>query len=237
MNRAEFMRQLERLLQDISENERLEALEYYNNYFEDAGPENEAKVIQELGSPGKVAAIIKADLAGGQEEFGEYTERGYEDARVREDVQVPGEYRNTGRGRRGYRPRKRRNANVILLIILLVFASPILLGVGGGIVGIVFGILGGIIGLLFGIFGIVLAGIVGGAGVLISGIVKCFTSPAMGLVGIGIGSLGIALGFLFLVVLAWMGFKVFPWFIRKISDGVQKISHKVKDRRQGGEQL
>ena len=62
MNRAQFMEQLKKLLSDISEAERLEALEYYENYFDDAGPENEEAVIRELGSPGKVAAIIKADL-------------------------------------------------------------------------------------------------------------------------------------------------------------------------------
>ena len=62
MNRTEFLEQLERLLWDIPESERKEALEYYQDYFEDAGAENEGKVIQELGSPGKVAAIIRADL-------------------------------------------------------------------------------------------------------------------------------------------------------------------------------
>lgn len=62
MDRAQFMKQLERLLSDISEAERQEALAYYNSYFDEAGPENEASVIRELGSPGKVAAIIKADL-------------------------------------------------------------------------------------------------------------------------------------------------------------------------------
>ena len=45
-----------------TESERKAALEYYQDYFEDAGAENEGKVIQELGSPGKVAAIIRADL-------------------------------------------------------------------------------------------------------------------------------------------------------------------------------
>ena len=69
MNRAEFMRQLEHLLRDISESERQEALDYYNSYFDDAGAENESKVIQELGSPGKVAAIIKSDLAGSAKEY------------------------------------------------------------------------------------------------------------------------------------------------------------------------
>ena len=59
MDRAQFMKQLERLLSDISEAEKQEALAYYNSYFDEAGPENEASVIRELGSPGKVAAINK----------------------------------------------------------------------------------------------------------------------------------------------------------------------------------
>ena len=40
MDRAQFMKQLERLLSDISEAERQEALAYYNSYFDEAGPEN-----------------------------------------------------------------------------------------------------------------------------------------------------------------------------------------------------
>ena len=62
MNRAQFMEQLKKLLSDISEEERQEALDYYESYFDDAGEEQEAEVIRELGSPGKVAAIIKEDL-------------------------------------------------------------------------------------------------------------------------------------------------------------------------------
>ena len=49
MDRAQFMKQLERLLSDISEAEKQEALAYYNSYFDEAGPENEASVIRELG--------------------------------------------------------------------------------------------------------------------------------------------------------------------------------------------
>ena len=61
MSRQEFMTQLESLLMGISEEERNEALNYYENYFEDAGQENEAQVIEELGSPEKIAVQIKAD--------------------------------------------------------------------------------------------------------------------------------------------------------------------------------
>ena len=84
MNRTEFLEQLERLLWDIPESERKEALEYYQDYFEDAGAENEGKVIQELGSPGKVAAIIRADLENEGIQYGEYTETGYTDERFQE---------------------------------------------------------------------------------------------------------------------------------------------------------
>ena len=48
MDRAQFMRELEELLADISETERQDALEFYNNYFDDAGIENEAAVIRTL---------------------------------------------------------------------------------------------------------------------------------------------------------------------------------------------
>ena len=63
MDRLEFMNQLESLLRDIPVTEREEALQYYNDYFDEAGPENEARVIRELGSPQKVASTIKDELS------------------------------------------------------------------------------------------------------------------------------------------------------------------------------
>ncbi len=62
MNRAEFMRQLESLLQSIPAAEREEALQYYNDYFDDAGDESEQDVIEALGNPARVAENIKHDL-------------------------------------------------------------------------------------------------------------------------------------------------------------------------------
>ena len=59
MNRVEFMQELERLLSDIAESDRLDAMAYYNDYFDEAGVENEAQVIEALGTPEKVAVIIK----------------------------------------------------------------------------------------------------------------------------------------------------------------------------------
>ena len=58
MNRQEFMNQLEMLLSDISQAERDEALQYYNDYLDDAGIENEESAIRALGSPIQVAACL-----------------------------------------------------------------------------------------------------------------------------------------------------------------------------------
>ena len=62
MNRKVFMERLRECLADISAEEREDALTYYESYFEEAGVENEAQVIEELGSPEKVAENIKRDL-------------------------------------------------------------------------------------------------------------------------------------------------------------------------------
>lgn len=51
MNRAEFMAALEAQLRDITTEERDEALKFYNEYLDEAGPENEAAVLAELGAP------------------------------------------------------------------------------------------------------------------------------------------------------------------------------------------
>ena len=62
MNRMEFMAELESLLQDIPAEERIEAIRYYNNYFDDAGPEMERQILWELGDPSRAAAEVKAGL-------------------------------------------------------------------------------------------------------------------------------------------------------------------------------
>ena len=84
MNRQEFLRQLESLLYAIPANERADALAYYNDYFDEAGIENEQSVIQELGSPQKVAQSIIEDFrSSGYEQTyenttGQYSQNTYQ---------------------------------------------------------------------------------------------------------------------------------------------------------------
>lgn len=89
MSREEYLEQLAYLLQDISDQERDEAIEFYRDYFEEAGEGRDANVIATLGSPEKVAAQIKNGLKEEKDDGGEYTEAGYQDERFREDNKVP----------------------------------------------------------------------------------------------------------------------------------------------------
>ncbi len=59
MTRQEYMQQLAALLAAMPEAERRDALDYYEEYFDAAGPEKEAQTIQELGSPQNVAEKIR----------------------------------------------------------------------------------------------------------------------------------------------------------------------------------
>ena len=263
MNRAQFMEQLKRLLSDISETERDEALDYYESYFDDAGQENEAAVIRELGSPGKVAAIIKADLRESNDSYAQYTEWGYEDTRNTEPGQMPDKYtavstrsksdkhtseneREQGstyqqgstsgsdkasqkqgyesnssqsRRERGYHAEKKKNrTGVILVLILLVFLSPFI--VGG--VGSAFGILIGIAllpFLLVLVLGAVAAALmIGGVACIAAGIGLCTGTVAVGLLTIGVGCIMIAVGVACATLLIWIAGKLIPKLLRKFTD-------------------
>lgn len=281
MNRDEFMRQLARLLSDLPDNERMEAIRYYNDYFDEAGPENESKVIQELGSPGKVAAIIKADLkeASGQEvQNAVSAELSYEDVNgssdsesqqdggqtngrsqqsngwaegqnQQDDGRTNGqsqqnngwtenrEWNSASGWRTGYGEnaaprspvmRKRKSRNWALIIILLVFASPFLVGIGSGI----FGFLVGVLSLFFGVWIALLAGgaglAIGGVGVFIKGVIRLVSAPATGLAGMGLGLIFTGIGLLFLVLFIGFTFKVLPRFCRASVNFVSRLLHRRK---------
>ena len=49
MTRQEFLRALEQDLADVSAEERAEAVRFYGEYFDEAGPEREQALLEELG--------------------------------------------------------------------------------------------------------------------------------------------------------------------------------------------
>lgn len=228
MNRREFMRQLELLLSDISEDERKEALDYYESYFDEAGEGEEASVIRKLGSPGKVAAIIKADLKESSGSAGAYTENGYYDQRTEEPGQMP-ETRQTNRKQRGYQPKEKKGrGRLTLLLILLIFISPFLAGAASGVLGVLATIIFLPFILVFGIGAAVIVMLVGGVVLIVSGIGLCFSYAAGGILALGIGLILIALGLAGLVLIVWAAAGLLPKFLRWFTDRCHRFLHRER---------
>lgn len=205
MNRKEFMDRLEQLLQDISQRERIEALTYYNDYFDDAGEENEQEVINSLGSPEKVAQNIKEGLG----------EKPGED---------DGNNINTSDEKSSQTSRRGIDWGKILLIVLICLVlSPILIPAGGAVLSIVIGIPAAFFGLLVAL-GVGGAGIaIAGAVVAVTGIVRLFTSAAAGLCLLGMGFLFMGAGVLGVIAAVWIACKVIPWLIKAIAGLFRRI--------------
>ena len=62
MNRELFMRELAGRLSRLPEEERLAAMQYYEEYFDEAGPDREEEVIRGLGSPSDIAKQLLAEF-------------------------------------------------------------------------------------------------------------------------------------------------------------------------------
>ena len=214
MNREAFMKQLERLLGDISENERDEALQYYHDYFDDAGAENEAKVLEELGSPELVARKIKAGLAGSD---GEFSEEGYRDPRFEGQRQTPAEPASTWETT-AEKPRQKQTNfwKVLAIILLCILLGPIVIPVGLGLLVAVFGLALGVLAVVLGIAVSGIALILGGIVTAVRGIVWLFGNPAGGILSIGAGCLLTALGILVSLLIFWVCKKVIPTLIQGI---------------------
>ena len=206
MNRVEFMQELERLLMDILENDRIDAIAYYHDYFDEAGEDNEAQVIRELGSPEKVAATIKAGLTN---------------TSSRQETPIQ-------------EKKKKRDFPLALIIILVIFASPLLVGVGGGALGIILGVLGALFGIIVAVIATVfavavamlasgIACVVAGTACIVVGLMRAVTSAVEGLVLIGVGGITFALGVLFTILFVWCAFKWLPTLFRWTIDLIRRL--------------
>ncbi len=58
MTKVEYLAKLDKYLRKLPKEDYQEAMDYFSEYFEEAGPENEEKVIDELGTPKEAARDI-----------------------------------------------------------------------------------------------------------------------------------------------------------------------------------
>lgn len=204
MNKEEFMRQLEQLLIDVSEEEKKEALEYYRGYFEDAGEENEERILRELESPEKVAQTIKSDLEMGKDA---HTEQQPQGETIVEKVRNND---NTGK--------------IILIVILAVLTFPVWIGIVAGLFGVCVGIFGGLFGISIAAAAVTGALYISGATVFGVGISQLVIGNiATGIAMMGAGCLLVALAILLTVACVWLYGRFIPWLIRGIVSLCRRI--------------
>lgn len=223
MNRIEFMTELAALLQDVPVEERKEAMQYYNDYFDDAG-EEEKDVVKELGSPAKVAENIKKDLgiqteisSGGAQNTGaNYT--GVQDARAQNNGT-----QNVGTQNVGTQEQSNHIWKIVLIVLVVIFGLPLLLGIGGGVLGLLAGIIATVFAVILTAVLVVITGVLA----IVAGVTFLITEPAVGLALIGGGLIAGVCGVIASVLLVKLCMIAFPAAGRWIT----KMWNKVKNRK------
>lgn len=229
MNRIEFMERLNALLADIPEDERREAVQYYRDYFEDAGMEHEMEIIKELGSPEKVAATIKDGLNGGASESGEYRETGYTDTRF-EQKETPANKNGTGQTNTKSRPSGGTSTllKVVLITAIIIFGGPVIIPLVVAVTAIVLCVIFGIAALLFGL--LIAAVAIAAAGVFTFGVgfIEGFRIGPAGLIAMGAGLLLFAAGCAGTVILGKALIVIVPGLFRGTVNVFGRIIHGKK---------
>lgn len=205
MTRQQFLQELDRLLSDLPKSERKEAIQYYNDYFDDAGAENEANVIKELGSPAFVAHTIRADAS----EHGEYTECGYQDHRFDSHQDISADSAQS-------RPQSPNLWKIVCMVLLCLILLPVILPIFLAILFVLVAILLGIFGITAGIIAASIALPITGILLIAYGIYRIFLLPGIGIVLSGVGCILLAVGILLFVLTIWIIKVLLPPCLRAI---------------------
>ncbi len=238
MSRTEYMSRLEELLADIPEDDRVDALNYYNDYFDAGGADNEEETIISLGSPEDLARTIK--LASGDNGVidGEFTETGYSNG-INDTRDVPDKYTQITHydgcvnGEKNFHifGKEIDKSRLLLLIAILVLVAPVVVpavfGFIGGAIGILFGLFGSLIGTVFGLFASGISIIVGSLVGIVAAVLSLVTKPLGAFTVLGYSMLGLALGNLMMAGCRALA-RLIPAAFRLVIKGVKWIVRLVK---------
>lgn len=198
MTKNEYIGRLKSCLTALPPNEREEAVSYYEEFFEDAGEENTASVIAELGSPEKLAKNI---LSGQDSDEAVWSEKSAEEPPAEIKTESTSENKKTS----GV---VKDNNVTIIAIVILALTCPVWGGAAIGLVCAVFG-------LLLGVAAATGAMILGGVTMAVYGFVNLFGSGDIINLGmVGGGLILLAIGLFLLVPAKWLYTKGVPAMFR-----------------------
>lgn len=217
MNKESFMQELARLLGDISPQERQEALNFYEEYFHDAGPEKEQEVLKELGSPMQVAAKIKEGL-----DATVGVENGPQTA---ENSAAQGMQNNSGYTAYTEQepPKKHSVWKTIGLVFLIICASPLLLAFASVVLSLLIAWFLVLISLIAAFGAAALTCMLCGIAFVVMGFTCMFSFPYVCLIMAGSGLICVGIGILFMMLTVWMCAYALPGCCRGIACLWRKI--------------
>ncbi|MCB6366140.1 DUF1700 domain-containing protein [Intestinibacillus massiliensis] len=208
MNKEEFLSALDRALGGLPPEERQNAMQYYEDYLEDAGEGHEAEAIAGLGSPEAVAQAILND-------YRDLAPHGGGASGASGAPQEP-------------RPIKRGISPWLLLVIVLL-AIPVGVPLAAGLGGALIGVLAAVFAVLVCLFLIPLILCIVGMAVLFAGCGALFTAPASAVLAIGGALVCLSLG----VLSALLLIKLCMLFIPPVVRGVVSLCRKPFEKRRG----
>lgn len=198
MTSQEYLNQLQKYLKKLPQSDYEDAMEYFTEYFADAGPENEQAVMEELGTPKQAAAELMRNLLDKKMDEREAMER--EEKRKEK--------------------KKTTGASVVWIAVLALFAAPI--GAPVLICILIVLLCAALCAALLdlSVFLIAVVGAAAGIKLLVRGILAAAVSfggftfiAGMGILLLGISILCAVFGVYFA---KWMG-RLFVWCARKVT--------------------
>ena len=217
MNAYEYLQALRAALSALPDDEIDSAMRYYEDYFLDAGDENAAQVIEELGPPEQVAQAILNEYTGVARRRPERFEE--EKAQTVDGVPL---------GRDGKPLTRKKGISPWMLaciVLLALIFGPIAVAVIGGIIVAAVGLIVGVAACVVAVPAATLIG--GGALVLFSFLL--WATPASALATLGAGLVVGAIGLLLVLLVIKLCILFVPPIIRGLVALIRWPIEKIRD--------
>ena len=182
MNKEEYISELSNCLKRLPESDKQKALEFYREYLEEAGQENETSTIEALGTPKELAKKIIVECV----------DKNY----IKEELSESNDSNiNNDSSQEAKKEKGKVKLSAIWIVLLAICALPF----SQVVIALVIALLVIVISILITIGALVLSGVVtaiAGLIMFVVGILSIFSMPGGALLPIGIGLTCIALGVL-----------------------------------------
>lgn len=211
MNKIAYLNELRARLVSIPLDEREAAVKFYEEFFEDAGEENEQAVIADLGSPTELAKSIISDQSAysRNEDYLTYKQSGAAqsiilDENKSEDTNSEAFGQSTAEAATSETVNTPKSRNTVLLVLLIIFLGIPICSIAVSLITSIIAVLlsWGIVCAVLIIVGIMLAA---------GGVAALFSSPAEGIALIGAGLLLAGIGLLMLIPFILCIWKFLPF--------------------------